>query len=302
MQGIYAMHKHESENLDKEEKFLFQSIENMYDLYLLMLSALLEIRLKEEEYLDLASKKHLATKEERNPNRKFVENKLLTLLANSESLENAIEERAITNWKRNDDVILLLLEAIKTSELYQDYMNATTSSFNDDKNFIADLFSEVIAPNEKLYDYLEDYKLTWLDDLPTINTLVLKQIKQLKSENDTFLVTKLYKDLDDKDYVKNLFRKTVLNEVELSKEYIDKTPNWDTERIAEIDTIILKMAICELLKFPSIPVKVTINEYLEIAKEYSTPKSSIFINGILDNIVKDYQKNNRLTKAGRGLL
>ncbi len=302
MQGIYAMHKHESENLDKEEKFLFQSIENMYDLYLLMLSALLEIRLKEEEYLDLASKKHLATKEERNPNRKFVENKLLTLLANSESLENAIEERAITNWKRNDDVILLLLEAIKTSELYQDYMNATTSSFNDDKNFIADLFSEVIAPNDKLYDYLEDYKLTWLDDLPTINTLVLKQIKQLKSENDTFLVTKLYKDLDDKDYVKNLFRKTVLNEVELSKEYIDKTPNWDTERIAEIDTIILKMAICELLKFPSIPVKVTINEYLEIAKEYSTPKSSIFINGILDNIVKDYQKNNRLTKAGRGLL
>ena len=302
MQGIYAMHKHESENLDKEEKFLFQSIENMYDLYLLMLSALLEIRLKEEEYLDLASKKHLATKEERNPNRKFVENKLLTLLANSELLENAIEERAITNWKRNDDVILLLLEAIKTSELYQDYMNATTSSFNDDKNFIADLFSEVIAPNEKLYDYLEDYKLTWLDDLPTINTLVLKQIKQLKSENDTFLVTKLYKDLDDKDYVKNLFRKTVLNEVELSKEYIDKTPNWDTERIAEIDTIILKMAICELLKFPSIPVKVTINEYLEIAKEYSTPKSSIFINGILDNIVKDYQKNNRLTKAGRGLL
>jgi N utilization substance protein B len=199
-------------------------------------------------------------------------------------------------------VILLLLEAIKTSELYQEYMGATTSSFNEDKNFIADLFSEVIAPNDKLYDYLEDYKLTWLDDLPTINTLVLKQIKQLKNENDTFLVTKLYKDLDDKDYVKNLFRKTVLNEVELSKEYIDKTPNWDTERIAEIDTIILKMAICELLKFPSIPVKVTINEYLEIAKEYSTPKSSIFINGILDNIVKDYQKNNRLTKAGRGLL
>ena len=110
------------------------------------------------------------------------------------------------------------------------------------------------------------------------------------------------KDLDDKDYVKNLFRKTVLNEVELSKEYIDKTPNWDTERIAEIDTIILKMAICELLKFPSIPVKVTINEYLEIAKEYSTPKSSIFINGILDNLIKDLKNENKLVKTGRGLL
>lgn len=302
MQGIYAMHKHESDNLDKEEKFLFQSIENMYDLYLLMLSALIEIRLKEEEYLDLASKKHLATKEERNPNRKFVDNKLLLLLAANESLENVIEERKINNWKRNDDIVLFLLEAIKKSELYQKYMSSNMSTFIEDKNLIVDLFSEVIAPNDKLYDYLEDYKLTWLDDLPTVNTLILKQIKQLKSENDNFVVSKLYKDIDDKEYVRNLFRKTVLNEMELSKEYIDKTPNWDTERIAEIDTIILKMAICELLKFPSIPVKVTINEYLEIAKEYSTPKSSIFINGILDNLVKDYQKNNRLNKAGRGLL
>jgi N utilization substance protein B len=102
--------------------------------------------------------------------------------------------------------------------------------------------------------------------------------------------------------VSNLFRKTVLNETELAKEYIDKTPNWDTERIAEIDTIILKMAICEFLKFPSIPVKVTINEYLEVAKEYSTPKSSIFINGILDNLVKEFQNDKKILKTGRGLL
>ena len=113
---------------------------------------------------------------------------------------------------------------------------------------------------------------------------------------------KLYKDTEDKEFVSNLFRKTVLNEVELAKEYIDKTPNWDTERIAEIDTIILKMAICEFLKFPSIPVKVTINEYLEIAKEYSTPKSSIFINGILDNLVKEFQASNKILKTGRGLM
>ena len=112
----------------------------------------------------------------------------------------------------------------------------------------------------------------------------------------------MYKDTEDKEFVINLFRKTVLNESELAKEFIDKTPNWDTERIAEIDTIILKMAICEFLKFPSIPVKVTINEYLELAKEYSTPKSSIFINGILDNLVKTYQTNNKLNKTGRGLM
>lgn len=302
MQSIYAMHQHESDNLEKEEKFLFQSIENMHDLYLLLVAALIEIRNKEEEYLDLASKKHLATKEERNPNKKFINNKVLRLLANSGNIENALEENSISNWKRNDDIILLLLEEVKASTIYQDYMSKTESNFNDDKYFVADLFSEVIAPNEKLYDYIEDYKLTWVDDLASVNTLILKQIKSLKSEDDIFRVSALYKDEDDKDFVKSLFRKTVLNEQELSKEYIDKTPNWDAERIAEMDTIILKMAICELLKFPSIPVKVTINEYLEIAKEYSTPKSSIFINGILDNLVKEFKNENRLNKAGRGLL
>ncbi len=302
MQSIYAMHQHQSDQLDKEEKFLFQSIENTQDLYLLLLSALVEIKKKEELYIDIASKKHLATKEERNPSLKFVHNKVLMALANSEALEKALEERKIKNWQQNDDIILYLIESIKASNLYRDYIKKSGSSFEEDRNFIAELYTEVIAPSEKLYDYLEDHKLTWLDDLPGINTLLLKQIKQLKSETDPIIIPKVYKDEDDKEFVKNLFRKTVLNEVELSKEYIDKTPNWDVDRIAEIDTIILKMAICELLKFPSIPTKVTINEYLEIAKEYSTPKSSIFINGILDNLVKEFEKDKRLTKSGRGLL
>jgi transcription antitermination protein NusB len=302
MQSIYAMHQHQSDNLDKEEKFLFQSIENTQNLYLLLLSALIEIKKKEEEYIDLASKKHLATKEERNPNLKFINNKVLVLLSESEALETALDDHNINNWKLNDDIILGLIDTIKESELYQNYMQKPVGSFEEDKNFIVDLYTEVIAPSDRLYDYLEDHKLTWLDDLPAINTLIVKQIKQLKGEHDTLVIPKVYKDEDDKDFVKNLFRKTVLNELELSKEYIDKTPNWDVERIAEIDTIILKMAICELLKFPSIPTKVTINEYLEIAKEYSTPKSSIFINGILDNLVKEFTQDGKLKKSGRGLL
>jgi N utilization substance protein B len=159
----------------------------------------------------------------------------------------------------------------------------------------------LIAPNEKLYDYLEDNKLTWVDDIPVVNTQILKELKQI-SEKSEFRASKLYKDQEDKEFVTLLFNKTVLNEVALAKEYIDKTPNWDADRIAEIDTIILKMAICEFLKFPSIPVKVTINEYLEIAKEYSTPKSSIFINGILDNLVKEFQNENKIQKSGRGLI
>jgi N utilization substance protein B len=306
MQSIYAMHQNDSDNLEKEEKFLFNSIENIRDLYLIMLSALVEIRNSEEDFIEKSSKKHLATALERNPNKKFINNQVLHLLSESNNLSIAMADRNINNWKNNDDYILLLLEDIKKSEVYEKYMENNVSSFEEDRKFVTDLFTEVIAPNERLYEYLEDNKLTWVDDIPVVNTLIAKQLGQIslpdEDGRESFQVPRVYKDMDDKDFVKDLFRKTVLNNVELAKEFIDKTPNWDTERIAEIDAIILKMAICEFLKFPSIPVKVTINEYLEIAKEYSTPKSSIFINGILDNLVKDYTANNKLIKAGRGLM
>lgn len=303
MQSIYAMHQNNSDNLEKEEKFLFQSIENIRDLYLIMVSALTELRNSEEDFIEKSSKKHLATAADRNPNRKFINNKVLLLLEENNALSIALEDRKINNWKLNDDYILILLDAVKESEVYQKYMHNRENDFEEDRKFVYDLFNEVIAPNEKLYEYLEDYKLTWVDDIPVVNTMISKQLKVLAAEGkEAFSVPKTYKDADDKDYVRDLFRKTVLNEVELAKEFIDKTPNWDTERIAEIDAIILKMAICEFLKFPSIPVKVTINEYLEIAKEYSTPKSSIFINGILDNLVKEYQGGDKMVKTGRGLM
>jgi transcription antitermination protein NusB len=301
MQTIYAMHQKGSDSIEKEEKFLISSLENLMELYLIMLSTLLELVHKEKEFIEISRNKHLATPEERNPNLKFVSNALVKLLAQSTSLQSALETHKINNWKVNDDAILLLLQDVKQSNVYNNYMKDKSTSFEKDKQFMVDLFSEVIAPNEKLYHYLEDYKLTWVDDIPVVNTQILKQLKQI-NEQTVFRISSLFKDDEDREYATLLFRKTVLNESEFAKEYIDKTPNWDVERIAEMDTIILKMAICELLKFPSIPVKVTINEFLEIAKEYSTPKSSIFINGILDNLVKNYQATSRLNKSGRGLM
>lgn len=302
MQSIYAVHQHKSDDLNKEEKFLFYSIEAIQELYLLLFSALIELKIKEENYLNLASKKHLATPEEKNPNRKFVNNEVLNLLENQSSLSIAFEKNKINHWKLNDDLILQLLEDIKKSETYLSYMSNRESSFEEDAKFVVDLFVKVLAPNERLYDYLEDNKLTWIDDYALVNTFISKQLKQIKNPMSSIEIPRIYKDEDDKNFAKQLFIKTILNEEELSKEYVNKTPNWDSERIAEMDTILLKMAICELLKFPSIPVKVTINEYLEIAKEYSTPKSSIFINGILDNLIKDYKQENKLTKSGRGLM
>ncbi|WP_348810837.1 transcription antitermination factor NusB [Flavobacterium maritimum] len=303
MQSIYAMHQNGSDNMEKEEKFLFYSIDAIQDLYLIMLSSLIEICKKETVFLHLSSQKHLATPAERNPNEKFIKNSIFQILAENNSLSIALENRKINNWTLNDDYIILLLNAVKESKLYANYMRNAINTFEEDKQFIVDIFSEVIVPNEKLYDYLEDDKLTWVDDIPLVNTHIVKQLKAIKQgEDDNFRVPKLYKDNEDKDFVRDLFRKTILNERELAKEYDDKTPNWDSERIAEVDTIILKMAICEFLKFPSIPVKVTLNEYLEIAKEYSTPKSSIFINGILDNLVKELQASKKMIKAGRGLM
>ncbi|MDR6967553.1 N utilization substance protein B [Flavobacterium arsenatis] len=301
MQTIYAMHQSKSDNLEKEEKFLFYSVENIQDLYLIMLSSLIEIKKTEEVFLDKSSKKHLVTPEERNPNKKFINNQVIELLSESNSLSIALENRKINNWELADEYIQILLQEIKKSDFYEKYMTNRLNNFEEDKQFVLDIFTEIIVPNEKLYEYLEDNKLTWIDDIPLVNTEIIKQLKAIK-ENSEIKIPKLYKDADDKDFVKDLFRKTVLNEGAFAKEYMDKTPNWDTERIAELDTIILKMAICEFLKFPSIPVKVTMNEYLELAKEYSTPKSSIFINGILDNLVKEFQANDKLNKIGRGLM
>ncbi|WGK95729.1 MULTISPECIES: transcription antitermination factor NusB [Flavobacterium] len=303
MQSIYAMHQNGSDNIEGQEKFLFYSIDAIQDLYLIMLSSLIEMAKKEKVFLHLSSQKHLATPEERNPNNKFINNTIFQLLEDNNSLSIALENRKITNWNIHDDYINLLLTSLKESKLYAKYMSNTVNTFEEDKQFVIDVFSEIIVPNEKLYEYLEDDKLTWIDDIPVVNTHIVKQLKAIQSaDDDSFRVPKLFKDAEDKDFAKDLFRKTVLNEKELAKEFDSKTPNWDMDRIAEIDTIILKMAICELLKFPSIPVKVTLNEYLELAKEYSTPKSSIFINGILDNLVKEFQTNKKMIKAGRGLM
>ena len=303
MQSIFAMHLSKSEDLEKQEKFLFFSLDNIQDLYLTILSIFIEIQKTEATFLEKSSQKHLATIEEKKPNLKFVNNQLINYLIDNNSLSIALEDRKIDYWNLHSEYIQILIDAIKKSDLYDHYMSNEINNFKEDKTFIENVFEQIIAPNEKLYEFIEDTKLTWVDDIPTVNTFIAKQLAEIKSVNDnSFKVPKIYKDTEDKEYVSNLFRKTVLNENVFVKEYENKTPNWDISRIAEIDTIILKMAICEFLKFPSIPTKVTINEYLEIAKEYSTPKSSVFINGILDNLVKEFQTNGRLLKTGRGLM
>ncbi len=303
MQSLYALEQTKSDNLDKEEKFLLFSIDQMYDLFLINLQLLVEIRKHAVDFLEKSQKKYLATSEEKNPNQKFINNEVLLLLEKNTELKEAMDHKKMNCWDLDDEYVKILWKEIRTSELYADYMDTKMSSFKEDKDFILDIFKEIIAPNDKLYEYIEDKKLTWIDDLPLINTGIIKMLRKVKQTHDEHMaLPRLYKDADDKKFAKDIFRKTALNGVEFAKEIEGKTPNWDKDRIAELDKAVIKMAICEFQKFPSIPVKVTINEYLEIAKEYSTPKSSIFINGILDKISKEYKENGKLNKVGRGLM
>jgi N utilization substance protein B len=205
-------------------------------------------------------------------------------------------------WDQDAEYVGILFNELRKEVWYEEYLSQEKTTFKEDQSFLIKVFKEVIAPNDKLYEYLEDRRLTWIDDFPIVNTVLMKMLSKLSEKNaSSILIPELYKDADDREFALQLLRKVILNDDKLAIEIEGKTPNWDKERIAEVDLIMLKMGIAEFLYFPSIPVRASINEYLEISKEYSTPKSSIFINGILDKIVKEFEAANKLNKIGRGL-
>ncbi len=303
MQCIYALVQSNDDSLEKQQKFLKLSINNMYVLYLLMLSLLAELHRLAQKHVNHASKKYLTTEEDQFPDpQKFVKNRLLLQIVNNNLLQEQLSDKKLNNWYLNEEYVKILYKEIVASDIYRTYMHNGKDSYEDDQELVLQLFKEIIAPNEKIYEYFEDDKLTWVDDFPIINTYLVKRLKKAsETSNEKFFLPALLKDEEDMVYANELLVKTLLNNAKWEAEIEGKTPNWDNDRIAEIDSIILKMAICELLNFPTIPEKVTLNEYLEIAKEYSTPKSSIFINGVLDKLAKEYKTEGRLQKIGRGL-
>ncbi|MEH6514056.1 transcription antitermination factor NusB [Maribacter arcticus] len=304
MQSIYALIQSKDDSLQKQEKFLKVSIENTYTLYLLWLSLFVEIQKRAADQIFLAANKYISDKKQEFPNpNKFIQNRLLLQMVDNTKLTEELNHRKLDNWYLNEEYVKLIYKEIIESEAYQEYMSKPESDYASDKELVMTLFKTIIAPNEKIYDYFEDDKLTWVDDIPIVNTFVLKHLKKAKQVHpESYFLPTLMKDDEDLQYALQLLSRTLLKNEALEKEIEGKTPNWDKDRIAEIDSILLKMAICELLHFPSIPERVTINEYLEIAKEYSTPKSSIFINGILDKLTKEYKAEGKLNKIGRGLL
>ncbi len=301
MQSIYAVLQSRSDDLKKQEKFLLFNIHKAKDLYVLQLLFLLAVRDLSLEHIEIKKKKYLATDEDRNPNMRFIENSVLAAIENSKALKEYANSKKLDLWKDNREYVRIALDEMTQDETYQEYMSSRAGNFEEDRSFIIHLFKEIVAPNEKLFDFYESINLGWVDDYPLVNTMILKTLKQMKSSHAFDLKDLVVKE-DDEEFLLELFQKTLLHQDEFTGEIDAKTPNWDTERIADLDMILIKMALTEFLYFPSIPTKVTINEYIEIAKDYSTTKSSYFINGVLDKLLKEYNNSGKLKKIGRGLL
>lgn len=303
MQGIYALQHSKDSNLKDQELFLQKSMANMFTLYTSLLALLLELKAMAENQLEVSSKKYIkeTTTNFKNPS-KFADNAVLKLLSEDSFLLETIESKKLKIWYLNPEYVKILFKEIISSKVYINYMENDEISFDADRDFIVEIFKNIIAPNDKLYEFLEDDQLTWIDDLPIVNTFLLKKLKKLTDYSTESLLPALKVDKEDLDFGLNLLRKCSLKSEELIQQYVDKTANWDKERIADLDAILLQMAICEFMNFPSIPVRVSLNEYLEIAKEYSSPKSSIFINGILDTVSNELKESGKLKKSGRGLL
>jgi N utilization substance protein B len=272
----------------------------MFDLYVLQISLFIELK-------KLAKKLHKASSNSRlkigaqESSTKFIDNLVLESFETSSSVSIYEADHALNQWRDHDEYIRMIYDEMIDSEIFAIYMNDGESSFKKDRKFIEDLFVQIIAPNEKLADFYEDTFIGWVDDIPFVNSWMLKTIKDLKKDK-TFILPALYKNDEDEQFAVKLFRKVVLNQEAYEQEIVKKTPNWELERIAEIDVILLKLGIAEFLEFPSIPVRVTINEYIELSKDYSSNKSNVFINGVLDKLQKDFSESKRMKKMGRGLL
>jgi len=301
MQSLYSFFNKDEKDIDKELLFFKNSIKDTFSLYILLLSylkAFYDYSLKQKK--DMKKVKTLIVDDKF----KFLlQNNVLRFISKHNSLNRYMSKIKIDDWKVNFDYVISNYEKLLTSNLFESYIKINEPNLKEQRLFISNFFKEIIVASEQFFDYIEDSQLTWIDDYPVVNTFLLKVISKIDPDKANSLpFPNLPRNSEDFKFGISLFKKVVSVNNDLNKELEGRTPNWDSERIAKIDLILIKMATTELLYFPEIPEKVTINEYVEISKDYSTPKSKIFINGILDKIVKDFETSNRLRKYGKGLL
>lgn len=296
VQIVYAYYQNGGKNLDTAEKELFFSLSKAYDLYNYLLLLMVEVTKQANKRLNAAKNKLVPTKEELFPNTKFVENRFIAQLeVNKQLLEFSNNQKK--TWENEADFVKTLCDKILESDIYKEYMASETSSYEEDRELWRKLYKNIILNNIELDQVLEDQSLYWNDDKEIVDTFVLKTIKRFDEKNGAKQeLLPEFKDEEDQDFARRLFRRTILNADYYRHLISENTKNWDLDRVAFMDVVIMQIALAEILSFPNIPVSVSLNEYVEIAKLYSTPKSGGFINGTLDGIVNSLKKENKLTK------
>ena len=296
VQIVYAYYQNGGKNLDTAEKELFFSLSKAYDLYNYLLLLMVEVTKQANKRLNAAKNKLVPTKEELFPNTKFVENRFIAQLeVNKQLLEFSNNQKK--TWENEADFVKTLCDKILESDIYKEYMASETSSYEEDRELWRKLYKNIIFNNIELDQVLEDQSLYWNDDKEIVDTFVLKTIKRFDEKNGAKQeLLPEFKDEEDQDFARRLFRRTILNADYYRHLISENTKNWDLDRVAFMDVVIMQIALAEILSFPNIPVSVSLNEYVEIAKLYSTPKSGGFINGTLDGIVNSLKKENKLKK------
>ncbi|NLI35419.1 MAG: transcription antitermination factor NusB [Bacteroidales bacterium] len=297
IQLIYAFYQNGNKNIDSAEKELLFSLSKAYDLYNYLLALMVAIKDYAERRIEVGKKKRIQTEEDKNPNTRFVDNMFIAQLQTNKQLNEFVGNQK-RNWVDDDEAFIKeIYDQIIESNLYKLYMVEENPTYETDREFWRKLYKTFIYNNESLDQLLEEQSLYWNDDKEIVDTFVLKTIKRFDPKNGTDQeLLPEYKDEEDLEFARRLFRTSIMNADEYRQLINESIKNWDIKRIAFMDMVVMQCAIAELINFPNIPINVTMNEYLEIAKYYSTPKSTGFINGTLDAIIKRLQKQSLLAK------
>jgi N utilization substance protein B len=310
MQALYAFYQSEGDRIDKAEKLMMQNTDKIYDLFIYQLSALVEIAEVARKTIETGKQKYFPTDEEKSPNTKFVNNRVLVNIENNTIYRRYFEGLRI-NWSEEQDLFRKLFNQVRESDEYKEYMASTKDNFEEDRRFVVTLYRDFLAECPELQQFYEEKNIYWVDDYDIVSYMIIKTLNGLSAKMDAHTpLPELFlkpgeseeDELEDREFMLNLFRKTIIRTDEYDQLIAAKAEHWEIERIALMDTILLRMALCELISFPSIPVKVTLNEYIEISKIYSSAKSKVFINGLLDKLIVELKEAKKIKKTGRGLM
>ena len=302
LHALYAFHTDSDGSVEEIHKLLGHALEKTYDLYLLLLLLIAEFQDAAIERIEAGRLKQRPTHEDLHPNTKFVNNKPLRVITKSKALASQAANRSL-GWGQERDLIKRLFKSLASSEEYTAYMQNDERGFQHDREALNRMFRKHIANDELLHEWIEEQSILWSDDLDLACSIVLKTVKTITEDTDDVVLSEMWKESgDDKQFLEQLFSRTLALAGEHDALIEQAASNWDLERIATMDLILLRMALAEARTFESIPLKVTMNEYIDLAKFYSTEKSGAFVNGVLDKLFSSMKKDGTIVKVGRGLI